>query len=199
MQVKNHILKVSQELFFSFGIQNISMDDIANKCGVSKKTIYKHYKNKSDLLNQTIKLQVEELIAIIKKTSASSRNALEELHSFFKYVNGISFLISPVYGRELKKYYPNKYMEIFSYKDDIIIPFIYRNIQKGISEGLYKKEINNQEICSSFNNISKIIFTSDLSFDAQTNKNAVCFLNSLFMHRIVSIQGLEVLNQLQTV
>lgn len=199
MQVKNQILKVAQELFFSFGIQNISMDDIANKCGVSKKTIYKHYKNKSDLLNQTIKLQVEELIAIIKKTSASSHNALEELYSFFQYVKGLSFLISPVYGRELKKYYPNKYIEIFDYKDDIIIPFIYRNIQKGIAEGLYKNEINPKEICSSFNNISKIIFTSDLSFDAQTNKNAVCFLNSLFMHRIVSLQGLEVLNQLQTV
>lgn len=194
MQVKNHILKVSQELFFSFGIQNITMDDIANKCGVSKKTIYKYYKNKSDLLNNTIVLQVKELMADLNKMRATSKNALEELHAFFKYINSISFVIAPVYGKELKKYYPDKYIEIFNYKDDILIPFVRRNIEKGIAQGLYKKEINSKEICTSFDNISKIIFTSHLSFDTETNKNAVCFLNSLFIHRLVSVKGLEVLN-----
>ncbi|WP_292945394.1 TetR/AcrR family transcriptional regulator [Olleya sp. UBA1516] len=197
MQVKSYILEVTKALFFSFGIQNISMDDIANKCGISKNTIYKHYKNKSDLLNETIKLQVEELIANLKQASANSNNALEELHSFFKYVNGVSLIIAPIYGHEIKKYYPNKYLELFRYKDEIIIPFILRNIEKGIIQGLYKNEINTKEICSSFDNISKIIFTSDFSFDAQTSQNAICFLNSLFMYRVVSIKGLEVLNKLQ--
>ncbi|NIJ46394.1 AcrR family transcriptional regulator [Wenyingzhuangia heitensis] len=196
MFVKNHILKVSKALFFSFGIQNISMDDIANKCGVSKKTIYKHYENKSNLLSQTIVLQVEELKSNLTKTSAVSRNALEELHSFFKYINEISYVISPVYGKELKKFYPNKYMEVFQFKNEIIIPFVLQNIEKGIEEGLYKQELNIQETYESFDNISKIIFTSEASYSYQTNKNAVAFLNSLFMYRLVSVTGLKLLNEL---
>ncbi|WP_458626613.1 TetR/AcrR family transcriptional regulator [Winogradskyella sp. PC D3.3] len=199
MHTKDHILKASLNLFFSFGIQNISMDDIANKCGISKKTIYKHYENKSDLVDQTIRLLVEELKANLKVTRRTSENALEELYTFLEYLNSISFEISPVYGKDLKKYYPNKYIEIFEYKNHIIIPFVLRNIENGIAEGLYKSDINAQQICDAFDNISKIIFTSDLSFNAFTNKNAVSFLNSLFMHRLVSIKGLEVLHQLNEI
>ncbi|MCL7764574.1 TetR/AcrR family transcriptional regulator [Polaribacter sp. Z014] len=199
MHIKNHILEVSRELFFSFGIQNISMNDIASKCGVSKKTIYKHYTNKSDLLNETIVLQVEDLKVTLKKTNAISKNAIEELHSFFKYINALSLVISPAYSRELKKYYPNKYIEIFKYKNEIIIPFVLYNIEKGITEGLYKDDISTQDMCNSFDNISKIIVTSEMSFSPETKKNAVCFLNALFMHRLVSVKGLEILNRLNSI
>jgi len=196
MHIKKHILKEAQELFFSFGIKYITLDDVANKCGISKNTIYRYYENKGDLLNKTILLQVEELKTHLKEIRSTSKNALEELHQFFEYINGISFTISPIYGKELKKYYPNKYLEIFGYKNDIIIPFVLHNIEKGIEEGLYKNDLESKDICDSFDNISKIIFTSELSFSSQINKNAVYFLNSLFIHRLVSIEGLELLNKL---
>ena len=64
------------------------MDDIANKCGVSKKTIYKYFENKSDLLQAVIKLQVDELKEFLNEMNINSANSLEELHGFFKYWNG---------------------------------------------------------------------------------------------------------------
>lgn len=56
---KNIILERSANMFFNYGIQNISMDDIAKKCGVSKKTIYKYFENKDDLVHQVIGVQLK--------------------------------------------------------------------------------------------------------------------------------------------
>ena len=192
MNKRNSIIEQSLALFFNFGIQHITMDDIAKKCGVSKKTIYKYFENKSDLLQAVIKLQVDELKEFLNEINSNSANSLEELHGFFKYVNSISHTISPSFTKELKKYHPDNYIEVFKYKNEIIVPFVIKNIDRGKHEGLYKSNLNAEEICDSFDNVSKIVFTENFLFD--TNKKSIDFLNSLFLYRLVSIKGLEVLN-----
>ena len=72
------------------------------------------------------------------------------------------------------------------------MPFVIKNIDRGKHEGLYKSNLNAEEICDSFDNVSKIVFTENFLFD--TNKRSIDFLNSLFLYRLVSIKGLEVLN-----
>ena len=42
--MKQSILKKSGEIFLKFGFKSVTMDDIADKLAISKKTIYKHFK-----------------------------------------------------------------------------------------------------------------------------------------------------------
>ena len=51
MEPQDKILKTSLELFYKFGIKRVTMDDIAKELGMSKKTIYHHFKEKDDLVN----------------------------------------------------------------------------------------------------------------------------------------------------
>lgn len=189
----NIILKKSLELFFNYGVQHITMDDIAEKCNISKKTIYKYFDNKNDLLHQIIKLQVKELQDVICANKQKKTNALEELVLFFKYINNLSHTIVPAFGKELKKYHPAIFLETYKYKNTIILPFVIENIKKGKNEGLYNKNINAEEICDSFDNISKNFFSDVFLLD--TNKASIDFLNSLFLHRLVSVKGLEILKK----
>ena len=57
-QVK--ILTGAGRLFTRIGIKSVSMDDIARELTVSKKTIYKHFKHKKDLVNQIFELTISE-------------------------------------------------------------------------------------------------------------------------------------------
>lgn len=193
MDTKNKIVEQSLKLFFNYGIQHITMDDIAEKCGISKKTIYKYFENKDDLLHQIIELQVKELKEVINKNQQKKINALEELNLFFKYINGLSRNISATFGKELKKYHSSIFIKVIKYKKTIILPFVLKNIKKGKEEGLYKKNLNAEEICDSFDDISKVIFLDGFFNNSGTNKNTIEFLHSLFLHRLVSVKGLEIL------
>ena len=42
MEIKDRILLKAEELFMQFGIRSVSMDDIANHLGMSKKTLYQY-------------------------------------------------------------------------------------------------------------------------------------------------------------
>ena len=60
------LIEKSTELFLAYGIQHVSMDDIADKCGISKKTIYKFFENKNDLLLHIITIKIKKLKQILK-------------------------------------------------------------------------------------------------------------------------------------
>ena len=48
--MKEKILFNASEMFLNLGFKSVTMDDIANNSGISKKTIYAHFKNKTELV-----------------------------------------------------------------------------------------------------------------------------------------------------
>src|SRR5688572_33430678 len=54
MDVKERILVKSEEMFMQFGIRSVSMDDIANNLGMSKKTLYQYYADKDELVDAVV-------------------------------------------------------------------------------------------------------------------------------------------------
>ena len=44
------ILERAGTVFMRYGVRSVTMDDIASNSGVSKKTIYAHFSNKTDLV-----------------------------------------------------------------------------------------------------------------------------------------------------
>ena len=48
--MKNKILHNAADMFLNLGFKSVTMDDIASNSGVSKKTIYAHFSNKTDLV-----------------------------------------------------------------------------------------------------------------------------------------------------
>ena len=58
MNEKDILLSEIEGLFFRFGIKGITMEDIAKKLGKSKKTLYKYFKSKEDLIRDLLILRL---------------------------------------------------------------------------------------------------------------------------------------------
>ena len=69
MDTKSKILEVSLALFAQKGFDGVSVREIAKEVGVRESALYKHYKNKEDILDKI----VEEMILIIRKTYEQQR------------------------------------------------------------------------------------------------------------------------------
>jgi len=68
MNKKVDILKASQILFSQFGLKKVTTDDISRISSISKATIYKHYKNKTEIYHDVIQLEFEQLMGSIKSS-----------------------------------------------------------------------------------------------------------------------------------
>ncbi|MDD3011473.1 MAG: helix-turn-helix domain containing protein, partial [Bacteroidales bacterium] len=54
MDLRTRIMKEAGILFGKQGIRNVTMDHIAEELGISKRTIYENFKDKTDLLRQSV-------------------------------------------------------------------------------------------------------------------------------------------------
>ena len=75
------------DLFMKFGIKSLTMEDISQKMGISKKTLYQFVKDKKDLVNKGMKLCLQDEQQVLTKVTAESDNAIDELIGFTRFVN----------------------------------------------------------------------------------------------------------------
>jgi len=151
--MKEKIIGKSRELFLKLGFKSVTMDDIANEMAISKKTIYKYFSNKEVLITETTLIAHKEIHQIINTIIALNHNAIQENFEIRKMFQEMfnSSDNSPVY--QLKKHYPEIYENVIKREIEECNIWFKQNIEKGIAEGLYRKNINSQSYTSFYYNL----------------------------------------------
>lgn len=141
---KNAILKITFELLNEKEIKYIKIDDIAYKAGVSKVTIYKHYKSKKDLLNLVIMKDFEQTSKEIEKILQSNLNFEKTYHEFTKIRLNDIRNYSPTYHQNLMTLY-QKNSDFF---DKTVLHTqnkLYEQLfEKGNAEGAFSKDFTKE-------------------------------------------------------
>jgi hypothetical protein len=140
--MKEKIITKANEMFLKLGFKSITMDDIACEMCISKKTIYKYFGNKEALIEEGTTLMHNVIQETINTIVAQGFNAIEENFEIRKMFKEIfkSADTSPLY--QLKKYYPEIHEKVMTREINECEMCFKQNIEKGIEQGLYRKEIN---------------------------------------------------------
>ncbi len=139
---KEKILLQASLLFIRFGVKSITMDEIASKIGISKKTLYQHADNKADLIQQVIRQHSEQERCIGAAIRNKSLNAIDEVVGMVGYATELLRQFSPNLVHELQKYYPESWSIVNTLHNDHIFNDIKANLERGIREGLYRSDFN---------------------------------------------------------
>ena len=136
------ILEGVVKLFYEFGIRNLNMDDISHSLGISKKTLYLYVKSKEDLIEKLFYYDQMKWDLEMSKILTDDLNAIEILVQVSLKVFEEMGRFNPQLTFELKKYYEPIFQKFMVRKQNHIFSQISKNIEKGIVEGLYRKDIN---------------------------------------------------------
>ncbi len=141
--MREKILHTASGLFLNLGFKSVTMDDIADKMAISKKTIYEYYENKSALIEATIHFVFERISTKINNVCKENLDdspiiALFKLNAFIQ--DHIKEENAPEY--QLQKYYPKIAKNLHEKKFKVITEGISENLERGIALGLYRADIN---------------------------------------------------------
>lgn len=136
------ILAKSVEMFMNYGFKSVTMDDIAMKMGISKKTIYTHFKNKTKLIEAATMSLFDFISHGIGCICEYKKNPIEELYAIKNFVleNVKDEKSSSHY--QLQKYYPNIFRTLKSKQLELMQSCVVENLNRGIELDLYRKEID---------------------------------------------------------
>lgn len=129
-------------LFMQYGIKSLTMDDIARHLGISKKTLYQSFSDKSDLVLQGIQSHMDLEGEALEKIHVESINAIDEMFLMSQHVSGHLQQMHPSILFDMQKYYPAAFEKFEEYKLKIVMSCLARNMEDGIAQGLYRKNLN---------------------------------------------------------
>jgi len=136
------ILDGAGEVFMKFGVKSVNMDDVARRLGMSKKTLYKFVKDKEDLLRKAMMRQCITEEDTIRGIADQGLNAIEESLAIMRFVREMINGMHPSVVFDMEKYYPEILHETMHTRQNCAYDVMRQNVEKGMLEGYYRKDLN---------------------------------------------------------
>ncbi len=129
-------------MFWKYGVKSVTMEDIAKRLGISKKTIYQHFDDKEQILYEVILGKTHKSRSEMECMVVTSGNPVEEIMQVLDMMQKHADEVSPNLLMDVQRHYPQAFALFRQHKEEHIMRSILENIQKGIAQGLYRPDLN---------------------------------------------------------
>lgn len=191
--MSKRIVLEATELFMHYGLKSVSMDDIASKLGISKKTIYQHFSDKETLVEAVVKGIIAHNQQTCDIDRTRSENAIHEIFMAVELMTELFHSMNPSILYDMQKYYPSSYKKFQTHKNEYLYSIIKENLKKGINEELYRTDLD-IDLISRFR-VESIVMPFNPEFHLKVKKNLVEIAEELTIHflfGIVSQKGYKI-------
>ena len=137
MEAKDKIIELGEEKFFREGFYKTRMDDVAAELQMSKKTLYKFFPTKEDLVLTIMKHFMSRMRNTIIPALNSDKNAIEKLDELMKIMATNAHKISSRMLDEIRRHFPSLWIEIDKFRTEMMIDNLTKLIDQGKNEGLF--------------------------------------------------------------
>ena len=144
--IREKIVAEAFDLFCQNGIKSVSMDDIARHLSMSKKTIYKWFSNKDEVVYSAVRSYLNTVQCDCEAILGSSGNAIEELFNIMGTTRKIFSSMHPSIFHDLQKYHAGAWKLWQDHKNHYIFGKVKQNLERGIAEGLFREDLDTEVI-----------------------------------------------------
>jgi AcrR family transcriptional regulator len=197
LKTKEIIIEKALKFFLQYGIRCVTMDQIASDLGKSKKTLYKYFKNKDELIESALRFH-ENLDASFS-ADINQKMDMDPIEKYFMiFIVNMDHLgdMSQAAIFELKKYYRNFWDTFYERKKIIATAFIEKNLHDGQKMGIYREDLNIEFVANLYYKIVMLIANGGIAFEDKINMKEL-FRQYFYyhLHAISNEKGKELIDK----
>lgn len=193
LELRDRILLLSRDRFMQFGFTKVTLDEIANDLGISKKTLYKFFSSKEELLKASVLATMRGIEQSLERIVSSDKLFAEKLAE-------VMILFGKNWGRfgktiqeDLPRYVPDLWKEIEKFRREKLLSKLSAMMEQAREEKIFREDVNedilihmfihsiqgimNPEVLSqnsfsaqeAFRTIFKVLFEGTLTDEARKN------------------------------
>ena len=128
-------------LFRKKGLR-LTMDQIASELNLTKKTLYNNFKSKEELMRIVMQHVLSDIEFRMIISLTQGKNAIEALYNTSSMMNKALEEIGPLLLNDTATYLPD--LKLLNHTDRMSFysRIIFENLERGISESLYRDDLN---------------------------------------------------------
>ena len=200
MEIKDRILNHTQALFMRNGIKSVSMDDIAADLAMSKKTLYKWFENKDQIVQAAMSRHLGSTQSECTAMIQSATSAIDELFQMLAWIKQEFGNVHPSIFYDLRKFHPGTWQLWQAHKNEFILSQIVQNLRRGIAEGLFRADLDVDVLARLRLAQIELQFDPDLFPPREfANERVSVALLEHFMLGVATLKGHKLINQYRNV
>jgi len=201
MDLKTRIINETYKLLGTKSCKSITMDEIANNLGISKRTLYEQFQDKSALLDESLNAHFENGQKESAKIIETSENSLISFLLLMQKANKSMTLIGYDLIKDINKYYPEIYnntiIKHISFFKDLSNKLIKTALKQGLLlESIDISFLHNMLQLNLFYASKNEYLTLNSNFTPSFISNAHLFI---VMRGVSTIKGIKILDKYQDV
>ncbi len=142
-EVRERILAHATERFMTGGFSRVTMDDISGELGLSKKTLYRHFPGKQDLLLAAIRAELARVK--IRLDEAFDAPRLPFTARFDRLLRAVGSQLAMVrypLVDDLYRHAPRVWREIEEFRKSYVFDRLEKLLLQGVREGYVRGDLN---------------------------------------------------------
>lgn len=148
MDTRDRILLAFKELADERGFYGATVDELAARNSMSKRTIYRYFQSKEEMIEAVMQQLMAEIEKEVFMVLNGTENPVEKITNFFKLLTERLRIMSPRVLSDLQRHYPQIWEKVEQFRLEKI-NYLIEIIVEGSKEG-YFKEINPTIVSASF-------------------------------------------------
>jgi AcrR family transcriptional regulator len=134
---KQKIFEYAIDKFLREGFYRTTMDDLASQLRISKKTIYKYFPSKEELVKEVIFTFLSSRAEQIQSIVDSDENAVTKFFRTVEFLGGMIIKFSDRWISDIRMYTPLLWKEIDKFRTKMMSANLMKIIRQGITEGYF--------------------------------------------------------------
>jgi len=143
--IKERIIESAKEKFLRLGFSRVTMDELCQELGISKKTLYLYFPSKQELLEAAVNDLMSEIeLGVRELIMGSGLDFQEKLKRLFTFIGVRIARISPGFIRDLQKNAPELWKRIDRFRREKVLINFDRLLEEGIKKGVFRKDLDRE-------------------------------------------------------
>jgi AcrR family transcriptional regulator len=156
--LKDRIIVAARERFMAMGFSKVTMDELVRQLGISKKTMYQHFRSKDELLEAVVEWQIIEISGKLRTIMDSPGDFAEKLLGLWALIGNMLSRFSKQMQDDLRRFRPDLWKRIDEVRRKNVRANFALLIDDGIRMNFIRPDVNKDLLMLIFlNSVSGIL------------------------------------------
>jgi len=145
LELRTRIFEAARESFFENGFSKMTMEEFAHSMGMSKKTIYKFFPSKDEIVKAITHDKLENIHHQCECfRSDDSMEFIDKIKSTIGYLTTEMQKMKPQFYLDIQRTMPDLWKEVDNFRNEKVMNDFALMVKQGVDKGIFRTDVNVQ-------------------------------------------------------
>jgi AcrR family transcriptional regulator len=187
---KERIIARADERFLKEGFARITVDDLTSDLSMSKKTFYKIFRSKEDLVEQLMMRALADVARSIEHVLSTGRTFPERINGLMSILPIVARRVESPLARDIQRHLPAIWKRIEEFRGNRMMTFLTVIFDQGKAEGFIRSEVPTRMLVQCvIAAVQAIVRPSVLAEESFSTREAIAGIFSVFLRGSLTETG----------